>query len=259
MPIVTLTTDFGTSDGYVGAMKGVILSLAPVVTVVDITHELPPQDVAAGAFALAQAASYFPDGTIHVAVVDPGVGGDRRGIILGDGRHLFVGPDNGLLSLACPRPTLAHEITSELFRAEDPAPTFHGRDVFAVAAARLACGHFPEHAGPAVTPEGSLAVDGLEITPTRVRGQVVHIDRFGNLITNIPGGTVPPGAHVVVGDHLPTARVLAVSRTYSDVGVGHVVAYVGSSGALEIAVRDGSAAERLGVGVGTPVMAAPES
>ena len=131
MPIVTFTTDFGAGDGYAGAMKGVVLSLAPAAQLVDITHGVPPMDVAAGAVALAQAAPLFPPGTIHVAVVDPGVGGERADILIEAGGSLFIGPDNGVLSLAARPPRRVYRIESSMFRRDPVSPTFHGRDVFA--------------------------------------------------------------------------------------------------------------------------------
>src|SRR4051812_10643813 len=148
MAVVTFTTDFGTRDGYAGAVKGVVLSLAPDAVLVDITHDIPPRDVAVGAFTLAQAARYYPPGTIHVAVVDPGVGGARADIVVAAGGSYFVGPDNGLLSLAAAAPRRAWRIENAAFRRDPVSPTFHGRDVFAPTAARLAAGLPPEAAGP---------------------------------------------------------------------------------------------------------------
>src|SRR5436190_5026829 len=150
MPIVTFTTDFGLRDGYAGAMKGVVLSLAPAATLVDITHGVPPQDVAAGAVTLAQAAPLFPPGTIHVAVVDPGVGGDRADLLVEAGGHVFIGPDNGVLSLAAHAGRRIYRIEAPGFRRDPVSPTFHGRDVFAPTAGRLASGARPSDAGPLV-------------------------------------------------------------------------------------------------------------
>lgn len=251
MPLITLTTDFGTQDGYVGAMKGVILSLAAPVRIVDITHDVAPHDIGAAAFALAQSAPYFPDGTIHVAVVDPGVGGRRRGVVIDDGRHLYVGPDNGVFALVAPAPRAAYEIALAHFRRADVSATFHGRDVFAVAAARLASGALPQEAGPAVTLEGKLAtMTAKAAKPGEVAGQVVHIDRFGNLITDIPAARLPARAVVRV----VRLRIPRLSRVFEDVAVGRVLAYVGSAGVLEIAVREGSAAKKLRLGRGAPVV-----
>jgi hypothetical protein len=239
LAIVTLTTDFGDQDGYVGAMKGVILSRAPGVTLVDITHAVPRHDVAAAANALADAAPWFPSGTVHLAVVDPGVGGARAAVVLAAGGHLFVGPDNGLFALAAPRPDAVHAITEPAFRRDSVAATFHGRDVFAPAAARLALGATPAAAGPPVALRGRLEL--------ATGNRVVHVDRYGNLVTDIAG--VAATARVRVA-----GRVIAgVSETYESVAVGELVAYVGSRGTLEIAVREGSAAELLGASRGTSV------
>jgi S-adenosylmethionine hydrolase len=251
--IVTLTTDFGTADGYVGAMKGVILARAPGTTVVDITHEVPPQDVAAAAFALRQAARCFPPGTIHVVVVDPGVGGKRREVIVEDGGHRFVGPDNGVFALAAPTARTGWHIVAPAFRRDPAAPTFHGRDVFAPAAARLAAGAPPSEAGPEVTLEGSLAPRPLLLSNSgrQVTGHVVHVDRFGNLVTDIPLDALPEQSAAV---RIGSVEVAPIRTTYTDVRKGEVVAYVGSSGTLEIAVREGSAFEHLDVGRGAPVL-----
>ncbi len=242
--LVTLTTDFGTADGYVGAMKGVIGQRAPGAQVVDITHEVPRYDVAAAAHALATAAPWFPAGTVHVAVVDPGVGGSRRGVVVVAGGQLFVGPDNGVFWLVAPEPEAAFEIAEAGFRAEQVSPTFHGRDVFAVAAARLAAGAAPEQAGPPVELSGCLFA-------VRELGghRVVHVDAFGNLITDVAGEEMPAAGHVRVGGR----DAGPLRRTYEDVARGQLVAYVGSGGTVEVAVREGSAAAVLGAGRGAPV------
>ncbi len=243
LALVTLTTDFGTADGYVGAMKGVLYGAAPGVVVVDITHAVPRHDVAAGAHALATAAPWFPPWTVHVAVVDPGVGGRRRDVVVVAAEQIFVGPDNGILSLAAPRPDAVYEIAAADFRAARVSPTFHGRDVFAVAAARLAAGAPPEQAGPPVTLVGSLP------RPDGTVHQVVHVDAFGNLVTDLDGDDVAPGSRVRVAGR----DVGGVHRTFEDVARGELVAYVGSGGTVEIAVREGSAATALGAGRGAPV------
>ena len=245
LALVTLTTDFGTADGYVGAMKGVLLRRAPGVTVVDVSHDIPRHDVAAGAHALATAARWFPPGTVHVGVVDPGVGTARRGVVIAAGGHLFVGPDNGLFALAAPAPDAVHEIAAADFRAERVAPTFHGRDVFAVAAARLAAGASAADAGPAVALVGRLG--GGE--GGRAGRRVVHVDVYGNLVTDVTVDAGAPAGRVrVAGRDLGPLR-----RTFGDVAPGELVAYVGSGGTVEIAVREGSAADELGVGRGAAV------
>ncbi len=239
-PCVTLTTDFATADGYVGAMKGVLAARAPGVPVVDITHEIPRHDVAAAAFALAQAAPHFPPGTVHVAVVDPGVGGRRPAVVIDAEPHLFVGPDNGLFDLAVRGRRRVYSIEAEGFRRRELSSTFHGRDLFAPAAAALATGALPSQAGPEVELEGAL--EGA------AKHAVLHVDRFGNLITAIPRERVPAGATVRV-----EGRTAPLVSTYSDVGRGELLAYIGSADTLEIAAREASAAALLGADRGTPV------
>ena len=246
-PVLTLLTDFGTSDGYVGEMKGVIYSGAPGVTVVDISHDVRAQDVDGARLAVARYWRRFPPGTVHLVVVDPGVGSSRAAIaVSSDGRYL-VGPDNGVLSPAM--------LTRDARAVALPLPphasaTFHGRDVFAPAAARLASGAslhnlgYP-HESPVIrrTPEARRLGDG------RVAGEVIAVDRFGNLITNLVamhGGTVE-----IAG------RAIVVKRAYADVAAGEVIALVGSLGFVEVAVRDGDAARTLGVERGAPVLLHP--
>jgi S-adenosylmethionine hydrolase len=250
--VVTLLSDFGTQDGYAGAMKGVILRELPSAQVIDVTHEVSPQDVVAGAFALAQAAPRFPPGTVHVAVVDPGVGSSRRGLIVEHGEQLYVGPDNGLLALAAPPPPGG----DASYRAIDRLPadwsvhaTFHGRDVFARVAARLAGGADASDfsSGARFAPQ-ALPWPQPQASGNDLMGEVVHVDRFGNLVTNVPW------SHCAAGDTVEIAGLQAVvGRTYADVEVGRLVAYGGSAGYVEVAVRDGSAAQHLSALRGVPV------
>lgn len=255
MTIITLTTDFGAADGYVGAMKGVILNLVPHVTLVDISHAVPPQDVHHGAHVLATAAPYFPPGTVHVAVVDPGVGSARHGIALQTPGATFVGPDNGLFTPFLRERTACVALTRPTTHRHPVSATFHGRDVFAPVAAHLAHGLPLAALGPSVDDPLALPDPQPRRLPDgRLRAEVVYIDRFGNLVTNIrplaeleqKGGL--GDIRIVVGD-----ESLAVCRTYADVAPGALLALVGSDGHLEIALREGSAAERLGLGVGATV------
>ena len=252
MAIVTFTTDFGFSDGYVGAMKGVVLSLAPSATLVDITHGVPAQDVIAGAMALAQAAPLFPAGTIHVAVVDPGVGGARADVVVESDGSFFIGPDNGVLSLAAPPPRQVYRIDAAAFRREPVSPTFHGRDVFAPTAGRLAAGLPVSAAGPALAALVELDQPLVRRVGDRVEGAVTHVDAFGNLLTSLGADLVPPEAHVEVSGREGTFRP-AIGKTFADVQPGALVAYIGSSGLLEIGLRDGSAAEMTGAVRGSAV------
>ncbi len=252
MPIVTLTTDFGFRDGYAGAMKGVVLSLAPAATIVDISHGVPPQDVVAGAVALAQAAPLFPPGTIHVAVVDPDVGGARADLVVESGGSFFVGPDNGVLSLAARSGRIITRIEAPAFRREPVSPTFHGRDVFAPTAGRLAAGAPASDAGPRVDTMVDLAAPVVARRAGRLEGVVIHVDAFGNLITSLGAEHVPADAPIEVEG---TGGVfhLALARTFSDVPSGALVAYFGSGGQLEIARRNGSAAQHVGAERGSIV------
>jgi S-adenosylmethionine hydrolase len=250
--IVTFTTDFGYSDGYVGAMKGVVLSLAPGATLVDITHGIPAQDVIGGAMALAQAAPLFPSGTIHVAVVDPGVGGARADIVVEAQGAWFIGPDNGVLSLAAAPPRRIHRIEAPGFRREPVSPTFHGRDVFAPTAGRLAAGEPASAAGSTLAELVELDAPLVRRVGDRVEGAVTHVDAFGNLLTSLAAHLVPEGAQVEVAGREGTFHP-SLGKTFADVAPGALVAYIGSSGLLEIGLRDGSAARMIGAARGSPV------
>lgn len=260
LALVTITTDFGVADAYVGVMKGVILGIAPGTVLVDISHDVPPQDVLGGALLLASIVRFFPPHTIHLAVVDPGVGTDRRPIAVRTDRATFVGPDNGLFV-----PALAelHAIDAETgvlgegaravqlerdeFRIHPVSGTFHGRDIFAPAAAHLSAGvplpSFGQELG-ALTPLASPKPSAVGNT---VRGRIIAIDHFGNAISNIPGDLVPPDPVIAVKG----AMVRGLSRTYQD---AEIVALLGSAGVLELGVRNGSAAERFGIRRGDEIV-----
>jgi hypothetical protein len=243
-PLVTLLTDFGTADGYVAEMKGVLLSLAPGAGLVDASHEVPPHDVESARLAVARYWRRFPPGTVHLVVVDPGVGSARRALAVASDDRFLVGPDNGVLSPALLLPG-ARAVTLPV--PAQASATFHGRDLFAPAAARLAGGASLDSLGepcddPLVrrTPEAHRLADG------GVRGEVIAVDRFGNLITNLIARR--DGGVEVAGRRVPLAR------TYTDVPPGALLALTGSSGLVEIALRDGSAARELGLARGAPVV-----
>jgi S-adenosylmethionine hydrolase len=255
--IVTLTTDFGLRDAYVAEMKGVMLGIAErarrALAFVDLTHDVERHDITEAALALEAAAPFFPAGTVHLAVVDPGVGTDRRGLVVAAGDHVFVGPDNGLFT-----PFLdgdgwrAFELADARYRLPEVSRTFHGRDVFAPAAAHVATGLEPARLGPPVGDPVRLAWPEVHAVVGAVAGAVVHADRFGNLITSIHARTLPPldGDLVIrVGGH-----EVPLVGTYADVPVGRPGALIGSAGRLEIAVREGSAATLLGARRGTAVV-----
>lgn len=246
MPIVTLLTDFGQTDSYVAEMKGAILSRVADVAVVDITHEVPPGNVRAGQYLLARTWRHFPRGTIHVAVVDPAVGTSRRALGAADGGHYFVAPDNGLLSFLS---TAARYVALPV--PPGAAPTFHGRDVFAPAAASLAMDVGLESLGRSVADPHRAPLPEPRTDGTTVVGEVVYVDRFGTLVTNIPGGSLRRGADVMVAGR----RIGPLQRTFADVDRGALVAFVGSGGTLEIAVREGRAADGLSAGAGVEVRA----
>jgi S-adenosylmethionine hydrolase len=243
-PIITLLTDFGLQDSYVAEMKGTILGAVPDVTLVDVTHAVPPGDVLTGQYLLARTWRRFPPGTVHLVVVDPGVGTARRAVAVEHGGHAFVGPDNGLLT-----PVLDGATIVRLPVPEDASPTFHGRDVFAPAAARLARGErVPAIGAPVTDPvrrDPVAAVrDGADVV-----GRVVYVDGFGTLVTNVAAELLGGVTEVTIRGETP----IAMGRTFADVPSGALVAFVGSGGTLEIAARDRSAALVLGVGLGAEV------
>lgn len=253
-PRITLLTDFGTADGYVAAMKGVIAGLAPAALIDDAAHDITPGDIAAAAWAVAGYWQRYPPATVHVVVVDPGVGGGRRGLaVAADGRFL-VGPDNGVFSRVLRRVPAARVVVIDRDRLTSGgvAATFHGRDVFAPAAARLALGHPLADLGADIADPVMLDLPSATVQDDSVQGVVVHIDRFGNLITNIDAHLVNGPARVAI-----RGSSCSVLRTYADAEPGTLVAVIGSQDVLEVAVRDGSAADTLGVRRGEVVVVLP--
>jgi len=271
-PIITLTTDFGYDDAYVAAVKGAILNINPQASIVDVTHSVRPQDILEAAFILNTAYRYFPKQTVHVAIVDPGVGSERRGIILKTASAIFVAPDNGILSYVIDdlfsvesRSVIeqTHGLTEIVFKTgleaaaiTDPrfwrhpvSPTFHGRDIFAPVAAGLSLGISPYEFGEKISSLHALPVAKPSLDPDgNLVGQVLHVDRFGNLITNIRSNSLT-GKDVAI--EVTGQRIQGISDYYAQ--KEGVMAVVGSSGYLEISLRDGSACDFLGIGVGDEI------
>jgi S-adenosylmethionine hydrolase len=253
--LITLLTDFGTRDAFVGIMKGVILSLAPTARVIDLSHDVPPQDIRAGALILRSAVPFFPQGTIHVAVVDPGVGSHRRAVVVETRDAFFVGPDNGLLSLAAPPESVvrAFHLTNSQYFLPRLSHTFHGRDVFAPVAAHLLRGVPPELLGPSIPTIEQLPLPLVERTETQLTGGVIAIDHFGNLITNITEVDLLPFPRETLWVSIGPVQIQGLAATYATVPPGAIAALINSWGMLEIAVRNGSAAQQLRTPVGTSV------
>jgi len=258
-PLITFTSDFGHDDWFVGVVHGVIHDVCPACRVVDLTHTLPPGAIAHGAFTLEAAAPDFPDGTVHLAVVDPGVGTARRALGVRARRQWFVGPDNGLLEWALADPQAeVRSLTEERLFRHPVSRTFHGRDVFAPVAAHLASGVAFDQFGPVVRDPVRLESPEARLVGGTLHGRIMHIDRFGNALTNVDAGALArafPG--LSEGDLAIDAggrRFAGVTRSYGDAPVGTVVVVLGSSGRLEIAQVGGAAAERLGLGVGDQLL-----
>lgn len=262
--MITLTTDFGTQDAYVPAMKGAMLSIAPDTRLVDITHQISPQDIMEAAFVMQGAVPYFPAGTVHLVVVDPGVGSERRAIALKHNDQWFVGPDNGIFSLLLnqePPDEIVVLDNPDVWRTSTPSATFHGRDIFAPVAAHLAAGASLRDVGTPIDRLSSLRWALPMVVEHTVEGWVVHIDRFGNCVTNIRRDTVAEAFPRIDADalspHPDTAIPLkcyvgstileALHPTYAAVAEGDPLMLFGSSGFLEVAVNSGHAAELLNI------------
>lgn len=257
--IITLMTDFGLEDGYVASMKGVILGIFPAAVLVDVSHLVPPQDVCAGAFLLAAVYRHFPVGTVHLAVVDPGVGTSRRGLVVKSADYCFVGPDNGLFSWVLREESgwQVYSLDNPRYQRAEVSSTFHGRDIFAPAAAHLLAGVPAKAFGAPCTP---IAADWGRVVHgvNRLSGVVIHIDHFGNIITNLRDRDVRRmsaglGLLLTIGPHSVTRFI----NTYAEAGPGEPAALIGSSGFLEIAVNRGNAADLLQVNRGESVFLTP--
>jgi S-adenosylmethionine hydrolase len=251
-PIVTLLTDFGLRDHFVAAMKGVLLSVNPDLKLVDISHLVPPHDVFAGAFTLGQACFRFPVGSIHLAVVDPGVGTERKALAVSAGGHSFVAPDNGLLTyvLESQEEWAAYEISAEHYYCKPVSSTFHGRDIFAPIAAWISRGIPLHQLGPEVQNPVRLQIPVLKkVQDALIQASIISVDHFGNLITNLKPEDLPRSFKILAGQE----EITAMYRTYGDGNSGEVFVVPGSTGYLEIVVKDGSAASLLNLKGGAPV------
>lgn len=254
--IITLLSDFGDRDVYVGVMKGVIAGINPQLQVIDLTHQIPPQNIAAARFCLMSAWEYFPPQTVHVAIVDPGVGSQRRAIAVEFAGGYLVAPDNGLSSgiLSLSPAIAAVELTNpQYWRSPQPSTTFHGRDIFASVGAYLASGVALENLGDRIDIDSlvEFSLAPPQLTSAGITGTIQYVDRFGNLVSNIPAEMVAEkNWQVQVKD-----ATIPQGRTYSDVAVGEIVALIGSHGWLEIAVNGGDGRSRLGIDIGDTITA----
>ncbi|MEM9272199.1 MAG: SAM-dependent chlorinase/fluorinase [Cyanobacteria bacterium P01_F01_bin.143] len=253
--IVALLTDFGLQDVYVGVMKGAIAKINPQLKVIDLTHNILPQNLLAARFALLNVYRYFPDNTVYVAVVDPGVGSDRRCIAIQFPYGWLVGPDNGIFTgilEVCPAIKAVELNNSEYWLTPNPSNTFHGRDIFAPVGAYLASGIALESLGKTISLESlaTLSLPELQVTETSITGCIQYCDRFGNLVTNIPVDLLgKKNWHIEI-----SGQNISLAKTYSDVDRGQAIALVGSHGYLEIAVNGGSAQQKLQITVGAIIL-----
>ncbi|MCG8345423.1 MAG: SAM-dependent chlorinase/fluorinase [Chlorobiales bacterium] len=258
--LVALMTDFGLQDPYVGMMKGVIAGLSPFSSIVDLTHGIQAQNVLQGALYLGLSAPYFPDGTVFVAVVDPGVGTNRKAVALVTEKQFFVAPDNGLLSyvMKTQKSEACYSITNPSFMLPVQSATFHGRDIFAPVAAHLANGTDPANLGDAIEPEQCVEVVLPENSSTdggfSWKGEVLFTDVYGNLVTSFTDGLLNREGEPAVGIRMENGTVLPFHRTYGDVDEGKALSYRGSSGFLEIGIRNGNASRSLGLRPGDSIV-----
>jgi S-adenosylmethionine hydrolase len=255
-PIITLLTDFGTKDHYVASMKGVILNINPQCLLIDLTHQVNPNDIEEGAFILASTYSYFPKGTIHLAVVDPGVGGSRKPILLVTRNYFFVGPDNGLFTLVAQRERLKQVValTKKKYFLSKVSNTFHGRDIFAPVAAHLSLGIKPNTFGYKINSLKELKFQKPFVKDGKLVGEIFHIDAFGNLISNIDEGKlfrfIQSRPYVIRAGR---KAISGLKKGYWQGKKGEPIALLGSGGFLEISVREGNAQKRLKVRRGDPI------
>lgn len=250
--IITITTDFGYIDSYIAQMKGVILSINPDARIVDISHSIPSGDILSGSFCLAGAYRYFPAGTIHLAVVDPGVGTERPGLIVDTGEYFFVGPDNGIFTLPLEKEEIKEIYVIDNRKFKFTSNTFHGRDIFAPVCAELSCGTSPREFGVRLQDKRIMRIKIPEpvIKKNVINGCIIHIDNFGNLITNIDAGLIK-GKSVMV--EVKGRKISGIAKTYGEKKAGTLLTVINSFGLLEIAVNRGSAQKRLRAELYDPV------
>lgn len=253
--VITLTTDFGLADPFVGIMKGVILNLAPSARIIDITHQIEPQNIMQAALALESAHGYFPKGAVHLVVVDPGVGSERRPIAVKTKSATFVGPDNGVLTAVIAPSSRIYELTHRKYFLDVPSSTFHGRDVFAPASAWIAKGTPLSKMGRKISDPHTLELPQAEVKKNGINGEIIHIDRFGNCISNISSELL--NATFQLNDPLTLKigkiRIQDFSSHYSQCEKGDIGCLVNSWGKVEIFCRDGNAANKLISRVGAPI------
>jgi S-adenosylmethionine hydrolase len=258
-PIISFSTDFATLDGYVGAVRGVILSICPEARIFDISHHIPPQDVSHAAFMLHTAARFYPEGTIHLAVVDPAVGTRRRALCLKTEKYLFVGPDNGIFSPFLDEKVAAYSLDNDAYWREHVSVTFHGRDIFGPVAAHLAKGLDPAELGPKVRRPVRLDSWRNRKKNGRIEGAIVHIDHFGNCITSFSSGDLAAFKRfqlwIAGNTNAPETRKL--KKTYADAPLGEPCWLIGSTGLVELAINGGNAAEVYGIERGDQVFIEP--
>ncbi len=241
--IITLTTDFGTKDHYIGSMKGVILSINSDAIITDITHEIPPQDIFKASFVLRNFYHYYPQGAIHIVVVDPGVGSKRKPIVVEANNNIFLGPDNGIFTFIYRelKPVKVFEISNSKYILPKVGSTFDGRDIFAPAAANLSLGVSVKDLGRRVKKPVRIPIKKPVIRKGKILGEVIYVDTFGNLLTNIPGYLIRPKSWVFIGGEV----IRGISQSYADVSKGELVAIIGSAGFLEISVNHGRASDLI--------------
>jgi S-adenosyl-L-methionine hydrolase (adenosine-forming) len=258
--IITLTTDYGTNDHLVGTLKGVILKINPEVTIVDITHNVAPFDLLDGALAIGSAYSYFPPRTIHVVVVDPGVGTDRRPLLVTAGNQYFIAPDNGVLSMVYEREPdlIVRHANAEHYYLQPLSKTFHGRDVFAPVAAWLSKNWQPASMGEDITDFKRFALPRPKPAEGTLKGIVMRVDAFGNLVTNFRAEDLPEASaengDTAISLQIGNQQISRLVSTFAQGNAGEAIAYVGSSGYVEIAINKGNASRTLGIGRGSPAV-----